>query len=306
MNLLRDRFRSPAPLEKTTGEAELRDAQLALQATSDHNERKRLARHIRQKFFSQPAWHDIDAPLESSQPIIVCIAYPRSGLTFSISTVGRMIGGAHRFTALPHSIEPFDKRWYPKGYPKPRVIKDHRADPCYRPDTCVMIVRDGRDCMASLAWMTLADKRHAFKERHEMADFIRWIDSSYPFGSWGPHSMAVLDLAGHDSEKKTLLRYESFRDAVHIPADNGHLDGHAALEQTSTELGMNAETRTLWGLGINLPPNSMFEAWQANRGGSNWRQTFNRAAAKAFHETGATEPLIRLGYETDEAWWRQC
>ena len=48
----------------------------------------------------------------------------------------------------------------------------------------------------------------------------------------------------------------------------------------------------------------MFYEWSLNRKGSNWRETWDQAAKRAFHETGATEALMELGYETEPNWWR--
>lgn len=57
-----------------------------------------------------------------------------------------------------------------------------------------------------------------------------------------------------------------------------------------------------WGFGHTFEPESMFYEWSLNRKGSNWRQTWDKAAKRAFHETGATELLMG---ETDPDWWRQ-
>jgi hypothetical protein len=65
------------------------------------------------------------------------------------------------------------------------------------------------------------------------------------------------------------------------------------------------ETRRAWGIVEDDLTGSMFEAWQQSRGKSNWRASFDRAAAKAFHDTGGTEMLIELGYESDPDWWKQ-
>ena len=60
-----------------------------------------------------------------------------------------------------------------------------------------------------------------------------------------------------------------------------------------------------WGHG-EQPDESddIFYAWSRNRQNSNWRTVFDAEARRAFHETGATEFLMRFGFETDEDWWK--
>ena len=67
----------------------------------------------------------------------------------------------------------------------------------------------------------------------------------------------------------------------------------------------NALANRSWGLGHEFAPESMFYEWSLSRGHSNWTKGWHRAAKQAFHETGATELLIELGYETDADWWKQ-
>ncbi len=301
------RRRQPTPADaQERDEAGLAKLQLAMQAAhraGNFAERQRLAGIIRRVYCSGPAWFDEHAPTESLHPIIYCLSYPRSGATFALALLAHMLDG-DVFTALPHSMTPFDKRWQPKTYPRPRIVKDHRPLDRYRADDCVLIFRDGRDCMASLAWMTLSQGLHRHQRRGELADFIRWTAQSYVFGSWAAHASRMVDLASHD--RKTLLRYEALRQAPIslATADDAANPGFQA-DALPAEVQQRPEIAAQWGVDVAVEHDSMFTAWQANRGGSNWRDTFDQSAARALHETGATEILVRLGYEHDEGWWRQ-
>ncbi|MEW5963642.1 MAG: sulfotransferase domain-containing protein [Pseudomonadota bacterium] len=179
----------------------------------------------------------------------------------------------------------FHKEWQPRAYPRARIVKDHRPLERYLWDDGYLLVRDGRDCMVSLAWMTREAGNHRFWLRSELAEFIKWTMDSYRYGSWADHTKRLLRLLHGGS--KQLVRYEE------------------ASAQLDRFKGAPADVRRKWGIVDDDLTGSMFEAWQQSRGKSNWRASFDRAAAKAFHNTGATEMLIELGYETDPDWWKQ-
>jgi len=49
----------------------------------------------------------------------------------------------------------------------------------------------------------------------------------------------------------------------------------------------------------------MFHEWSLNWQGTNCCGAWDAAAKLAFHEAGATELLMELGYETDpDLWWQ--
>jgi len=252
----------------------------------DHSE---VLREIREDICSGPPWFDPMARAESLHPLYFCISYPRSGSLRFISAMQKKLG-ADRFWAMPHEARYlFDKRWQTRAYPRPRLVKDHRPLKRYLHDDGFLLIRDGRDTMVSLAWMTYARGRHKFFKREELTDFIRWTASHdyRAFGSWANHTRRMLDLkkGGH----KELIRYED------KPVDTKAIASTVAQRQSGRA----------WGVADESLAGSMFEAWQKNRGKSNWRDSFDRPAALAFHETGATEMLMELGYETDPEWWKQ-
>jgi len=257
-----------------------------------------------------------DAPVQSTMPLAFVVSYPRSGNTLIIQSLAGVLQ-AQIFEGMPDGMVPFSKAAYPKTYPFPRLIKDHVARPCYFNDRTLLIIRDGRDTMVSLAYMSHKVGQHGFVGKGELADFIRWLDRDYPYGGWAQHMRQVAHLlTGPD---KKLVKYGEFlsdgglavfEDIVRFvdPGLRVSIDdiraaytGRGAIFEN---LRKNAVANASWGIGAEFEPDSLFYEWSQNRQGSSWRQSWDKAAKKAFHDTGATEFLIEYGYETDPQWWR--
>lgn len=259
--------------------------------------------------------NDLEARTVSSGPLAYFVSYPRSGNTLATRLTARATQG-QVFSAMEQGYAPFSKRIYPRSYSLPRLIKDHVAHLHYKNDPCVLVVRDGRDTVISLAFMTMQQGQHSFAGTSEVADFIRWVSRSYIFGDWTTHARNLLELLkGPD---KLLVRYEDLvsNDATFIQIvdffDPGNRLPRAHLSQLFAERGAVVEriksrpaVNNEWGFGRTFEHGSMFHAWSLNRQGSSWRETWNAAAKKAFHETGATELLMAFDFETDPDWWRQ-
>lgn len=259
--------------------------------------------------------NDIDEPVQSDRPLTFVCSYPRSGNTVAIQLAAAVLQ-AQVLEGMPNSMIPFSKRIYPKSYPYVRLIKDHVARYIYRRDRVALIVRDGRDCMVSLAFMTLKDQMHDFSNRGELADFIRWLDAGYPFGGWARFMRDAAVLRKFDD--KCVLRYEdlmvgpdAFVDFVRflepeICLDRDHIvKAYGNRARVFDAVKHNPRANRAWGIGLEFPADSLFYEWSENRQGSSWRQSWDRDAKKAFHETGATQFLMEYGYETDPDWWRQ-
>ena len=259
-----------------------------LSGGQNKQKRDEIEQIIERDFYKGAPWFDPQARAESQEPLLFCISYPRSGTTRFLHELRNKTNGHIFLAKRPERLGlNFDKRWQPRSYPHARLIKDHRPLGDYLHDDGYLIVRDGRDCMVSLAWMTRSEGLHQFYRQDELKDFIAWTVNKYGFGCWADHTRRLMALkaGGH----KTIVRYEdqSSDKSVH--------------EQMAAK---KDEARKAWGLVTEDLTGSMFEAWQNSRGKSNWHQSFDREAAKAFHATGATEMLIELGYETDPNWWK--
>ncbi len=258
--------------------------------------------------------NNLYARTESTAPLAYFVSYPRSGNTLATRLTAMATQG-QVFSAMRAGLSPFSKRIYPRVYPFARLIKDHEAHRHYINDRCVLIVRDGRDTVASLAFMTLQQDHHSFREKGEIADFIRWTNKSYAFGSWASHAKELLEILKGD--EKLLVRYEDlntekdcfFRMVDFFDPGNRIPREHLSklYEQRDTlvdNIRSKPHVNEQWGFGFEFEPGSMFYEWSRNRKGSSWQQVWDTRAKRAFHETGATESLIELGYETDPEWWR--
>jgi len=258
--------------------------------------------------------NDPHAPIEASVPTPVICSYPRSGNTLSIRLAAQVLQ-AQILEAMPGSMIPFSKAIYPKAYPYVRLIKDHIARPIYKNDRVAIVVRDGRDTMISLAFMSHKFGSHEFTNRGELAAFIRWLDTDYPFGGWAKfmRDAAVL----RQSPDKHVLRYEDlmagpqpfidlmqFLDPEHRLSDERLTSAYENRDRIFDSIKSNPNANRSWGIGAAFEPDSLFYEWSQARKGSSWRQSWDAEAKKAFHETGATDFLIEYGYETDPDWWR--
>lgn len=259
--------------------------------------------------------NDPAAPIDAALPTPVICSYPRSGNTVSIRLAAQVLQ-AQILEAMPGSMIPFSKGIYPKAYPYVRLIKDHVARPIYKDDRVAIVVRDGRDTMISLAFMSHKHGAHELTKRGELAAFIRWLDTDYPFGGWAKFMRDAALL--RQAPDKHVLRYEDlmaghqpfidlmrFLDPGHRIADERLIEAYQNRDVIFDGIKSNPNANRSWGIGAAFEPDSMFYEWSRNRKGSSWQQSWDAAAKKAFHETGATDFLIEYGYETDPDWWRQ-
>ena len=287
-------------------------AYMFLDETTSQQLHKKLRPVLKQIY--QLGQNDLLATTQSTAPLAYFVSYPRSGNTLATRLTGRATQG-QIFSAMADGFSPFSKSIYPKPYPFPRLIKDHVARSHYANDKCVLVVRDGRDTVTSLAFMTLQQGEHSFTEKSEIADFIRWTVKSYVFGSWASHVKDLMAL--REGPQKLLVRYEDltandkalleivdfFDPGNRLPRE--HLATLFAERDIIVEnIKSNPHVNEQWGFGRTFEPGSMFYEWSLNRKGSNWREAWDQTAKRAFHETGATDALIALGYETDPDWWR--
>jgi hypothetical protein len=258
--------------------------------------------------------NNLDLRLESDSPIALVISYPRSGNTVLIRTLARLLQ-AQIFEGFPHSLIPFSKSIYPKHYPLARLIKDHVPRSEYLNDKAVFLIRDGRDTMISLAHMTFRQGQHNFSKKGQLSLFIRWLEQEYEYFGWANHMRRVDSLL--IGQEKLLVRYEDFMadlgtlkkvvNFIDPDSGNSEEDVRTKYEERSKifdDLGQNPHARVAWGIGEQFAQDSLFYDWSHNRQTSHWRHAWDDEAKVAFHETGATDYLLRYGYETDAEWWR--
>lgn len=241
-----------------------------------------------------------------AQPQRYIASYPRSGNTMTLGMLKALTPVLttsdmrdSKLCTMPALERP--------GFPALRLSKTHQV-PAWRPENRYLFVfRDPRDLLPSLAYMTLKAGEHGFTERHQMVDFIAFLHERYVFGSWLEFARAALALQAH--ENVAIQQYDALDSDWRALARAAAFFG---LDVTETRLraAFSARGQTLekmrskprWGLDGAAPPGSLYEAWMAARGGSNWRETLDAAAKEALKARGYTPALIALGYAEDEDW----
>jgi hypothetical protein len=271
-------------------------AQLAPAEIADMAEilRRLIARH-------GPAHTQVPA-----QPQRYIASYPRSGNTMTLGML-RQLTPVLTTSDMRHSKRYTLPALERPGFPALRLCKTHQVPEWRAENRYVFVFRDPRDLLPSLAYMTLQSGQHRFTERHQMADFIAFLHDRYPFGGWVDFARAALALQGR--ENVLILQYDALNSDWRALAQAARFLGVQASEDRM-QAAFAARGQTLdkmrtksnWGLEAATPPGSLYEAWMAARGGSNWHQTLDAAARDALKSRGYTPLLIALGYAVDDAW----
>jgi hypothetical protein len=252
-----------------------------------------------------------DEPACSEHPIVFNVSYPRSGNTI----IRNLLMQAANFVGM-NAMRPgpffFSKRINDPDFFRPRVVKDHRFQSIYLWDRVIYALRDGRDCMLSLAHMLAQKKRHTLLKRGELAEFISYVSNTYQYGNWARHVRQALQMKERGTET-LIMKYdrivntprETLSELIAFAAPGLRIDDRRK-EQAISTVQQFPESSSIpgWGYTMRYLPDSYLHEWSMNRTRSNWRSAYDPSARKAFHETGATELLIELGFETDPDWWK--
>lgn len=242
------------------------------------------------------------------------VSYPRSGNTLAMNIMARL-GRVQIFSDVSGAVNYIPAECFPPVYPLERIVKAH-AVPVYD-ERCkyVYLVRDGRDILPSIAYMTLGSgpTSHNFTKKHELKDFIDWQGCHYRLGSWVSFTREMLKVAAHDN-----VLIERYEDLVQSPDSLGRIAAFLGFryrperiqecfderDSIFETIRQQPQSSKKWGLdGATFEQDSLYYAWSKNRAGSSWRETMDAEARRRFHEIGATEILIELGYESDPNWY---
>ena len=312
-------FRSLAAL----GARDLRQAYAIANATRDGIEAARLAREpgylpVRdlvmaalQAIIAAEAAYPPAGPVKLPTPFCYLISYPRSGST-ALRVFLHFAFAAPRYSVYPGDGRYFSRRFHDPAPGHAVFVKDHEWRDEYAEDESLGLVRDGRNAILSYARFLFIQGATRLIRCGELADFIGWTAGNPPLGFWGDHTRRLLE--AHDyGAKLEILRYEDY------VGDFGNLCGLARqlAAGASTICEDEAQYRALsarhigaaterWGQSVALPTDSFIPPdWAIGAEKIRWQDSFDAAGARRFHELGGTEMLMRLGYETDDAWWRQ-
>ena len=240
------------------------------------------------------------------------VSYPRSGNTFTITTLKQMLPSRiYGAMSTPYNCY-FDRDFYYVPPGELALIKDHVYHEDYKSDRTLYVIRDGRDSILSFAYMTYKTNQHKYYRHGELADYIRFNKKSCPFGDWASNVRNALSFKNQGAEVK-FMHYDAIVNQVNGLLEVAsffapHLEVPEAKAQKAVEIATkrkeNLKRNPSWGYDDVVPPESYFHEWSQNRGASNWASAFDSAAKRAFHETGATELLLEFGFESDPDWWR--
>jgi len=242
--------------------------------------------------------------------VTLLLSYPRSGNTLLLYVLSYN-GLCHvMFQPSSNIYIYYDTRCPPIGLDRPCLVKEHDASQAVYFNKILYAVRDGRNVLISLAYMVMKQNRFNITEKDDLPEFIRYLTKSYPYGDWASSVGKILAMRESNKEKRIMIaRYEDF--TLNARKEIGFvlptIDDAQKDELFSLGAANTASIYELpeWGGGFQTQDaNNLFFGWHNSRRGDYWRSAFTPAAKKAFHETGATEFLIELGYERDPDWWK--
>jgi hypothetical protein len=238
------------------------------------------------------------------------LSYPRSGNTLLLNILAQDGICYVLFPTNTKSVT-YDPRCPPVGLDRPCLVKEHDVRNAIYFSKIIYAVRDGRNVIISLAYMLLRQGRFELKRKEQLADLIRYLVESYPYGDWASSVRAALAMRDRGQGTQLLItRYEDFTrnalDVIDFVLPDLSASQKEALFLAGSRTAKAAYDLPEWGAGFeSQDPEDIFFGWHQSRGGNYWQTAFTPAAKRAFHETGATELLLELGYETDSNWWKQ-
>jgi hypothetical protein len=236
---------------------------------------------------------------------IFLVSYPRSGSTL-LRTYFSILQGRPQLSVYKDDIvnEPGDPLTHVLN--DIDLIKSHQL-PSGREDI-VYLVRDGRNATLSFLYMKFLLGNHRFSAPHEMYGALRYIDADE--GSWTRHVEAVLS---QSSERQVVfLKYEDLIlrpvwflqrlfDFMQTRVSPSALEHCVRMERKSDSYTKNLHNGYLF----QPEPGSIYDLIKRHRIEDYWRFVLDADSQRYFHEQGATELLLRFGYEKSSHWWKE-
>jgi len=225
---------------------------------------------------------------------------------------------SYAFAAPHYSVYPSEARYFSRRFHEQApghavIVKDHILRPEYLDADILSPVRDGRTAIVSLARYLYGEGSNRFVRRGEVADFISFVAAEMPYGFWGNHTNALLD-ARERGARIRLVHYAdvlgNFSRLLALAREIANGANVPCEDQRGFDEFVSSNKRRLsrvpgWSESLDLPVDTFIpKNWSIGGETIDWREAFDAPARRRFHEFGGTEALIRLGYETDEGWWR--
>ena len=234
------------------------------------------------------------------------VSYPRSGSTLLRKYLA-LIQGRPQFSVYNEDVVSGAPPVLSPALEHAFVVKSHQMPADDAP--MIYLVRDGRNATLSFLYMGFLFGNHGYSSRADLGEAIRKLDKSE--GSWADHVSRALRW-GNESQK-LVVRYE---DLVRDPHDA--IRGVArflggSIDPTAIDCCIRLEKTSRYyvdtpGSGYAFTPGSdmIYDAIHRHRRGDYWREIFDAAASRYFHETGGTDFLRYFGYEQSADWWKGC
>ena len=253
-------------------------------------------------------------PVQVTSLFRYVVGYPRSGNTLLLNFLAYAFA-TPIYSAYPSASRYFSRRFHAREPGHAVFVKDHLLRPEYQADEILSPVRDGRIAIVSLARYLHAEGSNRLVRRGELADFMSFVAATQPYGFWSDHTRALLDARARGVRIR-LVRYEdifgnhpqllALARELASGAPVPHEDEAGYAEFLARQM-RRTSTQREWSEGIALPDDSFIpQNWSIGGETIDWHRSFDAAACRRFHELGGTDMLIRLGYESDEDWWRQA
>jgi hypothetical protein len=246
----------------------------------------------------------LERRLSSGRTRCYLVSYPRSGSTL-VRDCFAVLQGRPQLSiyagdvlhptgeALTSSLDHID------------LVKSHDMPANDAP--VVYLVRDGRNAVLSFLYMNLLFGGHKFAELNEVYDAIRWLDGVEQ--SWSDHVAQALQQA--DTRPLLFIRYEDLVARTECALDE--MTRFLGIEVPAPLLADCVRRQKQSDRYADNPYNgfldqpaerSIYALLQQHRRGAYWRHIFDERSKQYFHACGATEALMRFGYEDNEEWWK--
>jgi len=232
------------------------------------------------------------------------VSYPRSGNTL-VREYFSILQGAPQLSVYEGDVVRSDGAALTRALDRVELVKSHQmpADD----GAMIYLVRDGRNATLSFLYMAFLFGGHRASRLSEVYDAIRKLDAAE--GSWAEHVARALERA--TARPSLVVRYE---DLVREPAaalaamarfmgaelSDDVLGECVRRQQLIARYGKNPYNGYLY----EPAENSIYDLLKRHRRGDYWRHILDPRTRRYLHESGATELLLRFGYESSADWWR--
>lgn len=247
---------------------------------------------------------DVDQDLLQGRRRIYLVSYPRSGNTL-LRAYFSLLQGRAQPSIYPGDVVGPAGSALTDALDDIVLVKSHEMPA--GDDPVIYLVRDGRNATLSFLYMAFLFGGHRFSRLDEVHDGIRHLDATE--GSWAAH---VADALRQATRRRMLfLRYEDLmRDRAAALAAMAHFAG-AAIPAATIALCIARHAATdryaenpYNGFLFEPERQSIYDLLKRHRRSDYWRHILDARSKRYFHDSGATDALLRFAYERSADWWR--